>query len=157
MSGGDGARPGSGRLIGDEALRRLRSYAVCVIEPGFTARELARVEKQFGFEFADDHRAVLSAGPPVNRALPRPGMFSTHAEPWPGWRHDDRARLPELLARPTEGILPAAKRGYWTADWGPRARPRRRWRCSPPRDTSPRSRAWSRSMAMAMYRRVGHR
>ncbi len=35
-------------------------------EPGLTETEFARIEREYGFEFTDDHRAFLAAGLPVD-------------------------------------------------------------------------------------------
>jgi len=47
---------------------------------GLSATELDAVEQEFGFRFADDHRAFLAGGLPRGRG-------------WPDWRGDDRAAL----------------------------------------------------------------
>lgn len=39
----------------------------CEIEPGLSEAEFDRIERDFGFEFADDHRAFLAAGLPVKQ------------------------------------------------------------------------------------------
>ncbi|GAA1030355.1 hypothetical protein GCM10009557_22000 [Virgisporangium ochraceum] len=112
----------AGRL-GREAVRRLLSRSVCAIDPGLTDAELHRVEEEFGIRFADDHRAFLSAGLPVN-TWPRrrePGVIHTHPEPWPDWRHGDRDALRDLLDWPVQGVLTDVRAGvYWHDGWGPR-------------------------------------
>ena len=76
--------------------------------PGLTDDELARIEGEFGFEFADDHRAFLSAGLPVG-------------ESWPDWRDGPRRSLQQRLRLPVEGILFAVEwRDFWGAHWGDR-------------------------------------
>ena len=35
--------------------------------PGLTDAEIDRAEREYGFEFADDHKAFLQAGLPVNK------------------------------------------------------------------------------------------
>jgi CheY-like chemotaxis protein len=60
---------GDGAALGVEAARRLAGLGRVEIKPGLTETELARVETQFGFVFADDHRALLAAGSPVGRRL----------------------------------------------------------------------------------------
>ncbi|MEU8264197.1 hypothetical protein AB0C02_26675 [Micromonospora sp. NPDC048999] len=113
----------NGRRLGQEAMRRLRLRSVCAIDPGLTDSELARIEQEFGFRFAADHRAFLSAGLPVNtRPEPRePGVIYTHPEPWPDWRNGDRDKLRSLLDWPSEGVLfDVEKNGFWYDGWGSR-------------------------------------
>jgi hypothetical protein len=66
-----------GHRLGEEAMRRLRLRSVCAVDPGLSDSELDRIEQEFGFRFAADHRAFLSAGLPVNtRPEPRePGVI----------------------------------------------------------------------------------
>jgi hypothetical protein len=80
-------------------MQRLRRREVCDIDPGLTAAELSRIETAFGLEFADDHRAFLNAGLPVNTGMPppQPGVIYTHPRPWPDWRHGDHDSLQQLL------------------------------------------------------------
>ncbi|MBB3606228.1 hypothetical protein FHT40_005917 [Mycolicibacterium sp. BK556] len=76
--------------------------------PGLTDEELAGVEAEFGFEFADDHRSFLSSGLPVGAS-------------WPDWRDAPRRSLQQRLRMPAEGILFAVEwRDFWSADWGVR-------------------------------------
>ena len=76
--------------------------------PGLRDDELARIESEFGFEFADDHRSFLSAGLPVG-------------ESWPDWRSAPRRNLQQRLRLPADGILFAVEwRDFWCADWGVR-------------------------------------
>jgi hypothetical protein len=109
--------------LGAEAMRRLRLRSVCDIDTGLTDEEFARVEREFGFEFADDHRAFLAAGLPVNTGPRRrePGVIYTHPRPWPDWRNGDPGTLRELLDRPVQGVLfDVEKSGFWYDGWGPR-------------------------------------
>jgi hypothetical protein len=77
------------------------------IRPGLTAAEFDKIEAEFGFTFADDHRAFLTAGLPFGRG-------------WPDWRDGDRAQLRERLAWPVEGVLfDVVENGFWYAGWGP--------------------------------------
>ena len=77
-------------------------------EPGLTDAEFARIETEFGFRFADDHRAFLAGGVPSGRG-------------WPDWRGPDRQALRDRLAAPVEGVLfDVAENGFWYADWGAR-------------------------------------
>ena len=74
--------------------------------PGLTEAEIAGVEHEFGFSFADDHRAFLAERLPTGRG-------------WPDWRDGDRDQLREKLARPVEGVLfDVAERGFWYEGWG---------------------------------------
>ena len=76
--------------------------------PGLTDEELARIEDEFGFEFADDHRSFLSSGLPIG-------------DSWPNWREGPRRSLQQRLQLPVEGILFAVEwREFWGADWGVR-------------------------------------
>ena len=85
----------------------LASHGRFPIRPGLTGTELAGVEREFGFTFADDHRAFLAAGLPSGRG-------------WPDWRDGDRAQLRERLAMPVEGVLfDVAENGFWYEGWGP--------------------------------------
>src|SRR5262245_3983312 len=104
-------------------MRRLRLRSVCGIDPGLTDAEFDRIEREFGFQFADDHRAFLAAGLPVNtQPRPRkPGVFYAHAEPWPDWRSADRDKLRAQLNWPTEGVLfDVENNAFWYDSWGPR-------------------------------------
>ncbi|HEX6988975.1 MAG TPA: hypothetical protein VF282_05850 [Bacillota bacterium] len=51
-----------GRRLGEEAARRLARTGRYQIGPGLTDTEIARIERTYQFEFADDHRAFLAAG-----------------------------------------------------------------------------------------------
>jgi hypothetical protein len=109
--------------LGTEAMARLRGRDVCAIGPGLTDAEFARIEAEYGFEFADDHRAFLAAGLPTNqRPQPRqPSVIYTYAEPWPDWRDGDPAALSEALDRPVEGVLFDVEHNvFWYPDWGSR-------------------------------------
>ncbi|SNY50309.1 hypothetical protein [Paractinoplanes atraurantiacus] len=78
------------------------------IAPGLSDAELAAIEDEFGFTFAGDHRAFLSAGLPTGRG-------------WPDWRGPDRAALRERLAWPVEGVLfDVGSNDFWYGGWGPR-------------------------------------
>jgi hypothetical protein len=110
-----------GRRLGTEAMHRLRRRDVCAIEAGLTDAEFARVETEFGFRFADDYRAFLAAGLPVNsRPEPRePGVVYTHPKPWPDWRGGDPATLRQFMDWPIEGVLFDVEHNrFWHGDWG---------------------------------------
>lgn len=112
----------SGRL-GVEAMRRLRFRSVCAVDDGLSDAEFARIEEEYGFQFADDHRAFLAAGLPVN-TIPEPrepGVLYTYSEPWPDWRNGDPAVLRERLDWPRRGVLfDVEKNGFWHDSWGRR-------------------------------------
>jgi len=104
-------------------MRRLRALSVCDVEAGLSDAEVLRIERTFGFRFADDHRAFLAAGLPVNtRPEPRaPGVLRAHREPWPDWRHHDVETLRAGLARPVEGVVfDVETNGFWYDAWGAR-------------------------------------
>lgn len=87
-------------------------------ESGLTDAEFERIEQEFGFEFADDHRAFLAAGLPVN-VPPEEGQ--TWSKPWPEWRSGDRERLRDQLGWPVEGVLFDVERNaFWYEAWGER-------------------------------------
>ncbi|HTJ70745.1 MAG TPA: hypothetical protein VL551_24610 [Actinospica sp.] len=110
--------------VGVEAARRLKLLdgRVCRVERGMSAAELARVEGEYGFEFADDHRAFLAAGLPVSVVEPDvPGVIRTYREPWPDWRDGDPATLRQRLEWPVEGVLFDVEHNvFWDEGWGER-------------------------------------
>jgi hypothetical protein len=111
------------KAIGVEAMRRLRLRSSCAIEPGLSDDEIAQVEAAYGFRFADDHRAFLSAGLPVDTwpEERRPGEIRTHAQPWPDWRRGDPGTLRAMLDRPVDGVLFDVEHNrFWDRSWGPR-------------------------------------
>jgi hypothetical protein len=87
-----------------------------------TVAEFARVEAEFGFEFADDHRAFLAAGLPLSIPYDDPpGVFRSHSAPWPNWRDGDPKVLREFLNWPVEGLLFDVEHNvYWDNSWGER-------------------------------------
>ncbi|HKD97900.1 MAG TPA: hypothetical protein VKB69_09905, partial [Micromonosporaceae bacterium] len=109
--------------IGALAARLLRDADGCEIAPGLTDAELDGVERQYGIEFADDHRAFLAAGLPVNTRPEKsePGVVRAFPAPWPDWRHGDPADLRERLTRPVDGVLfDVEHNGLWLPGWGER-------------------------------------
>jgi hypothetical protein len=97
-----------GSRLGAEAARRLAALGVVEIAPGLTDAEFGRVETEFGFEFADDHRAFLSAGLPVG-------------DSWPDWRLGTRRPLRTLLQWPVDGLLFGVEwKEFWDDRWGRR-------------------------------------
>lgn len=112
MTSNEGAR------LGAEAARRLAQTGLYRIEPGLTGAEFARVERDYGFEFSDDHRAFLAAGLPVN-VSPEEGQ--TWPKPWPDWRSGEPDRLRDQLGWPVEGVLLSVEHsGFWYEGWGER-------------------------------------
>jgi hypothetical protein len=94
--------------LGAAAARLLADSGRFPIRPGLTDAELVGVETEFGFSFADDHRAFLAAGLPWGRG-------------WTDWRGGDRGQLRERLALPVEGVLfDVMENGFWYDGWGPR-------------------------------------
>ena len=79
-----------GRRLGEQAARRLAQIRRYEIGPGLTDAELARIEREYELEFADDHRAFLSAGLPFS--VPRE-KDQTWRQPWPDWRDGDPGDL----------------------------------------------------------------
>jgi hypothetical protein len=94
----------------------------CEIAPGLSDAEFVAIEGEYGFEFADDHRAFLAAGLPLNAPFePTPGVTRTWERPWPEWRAADAAELRERLDWPAEGVLRSVvDHGYWHPAWGAR-------------------------------------
>ena len=107
--------------LGLQAAQNLARTGQCEIGPGMTDAELSRVEKEYGFEFADDHRAFLAAGLPLNTPIPKQeGVIYTHERPWPDWRDGDPEALRKALSWPTRGILDSVEDGFWDESWGER-------------------------------------
>lgn len=111
-----------GISLGVAAARRLAELDCCEIGPGLTDAEFARIEREHGFRFADDHRAFLAEGLPLNRPYePEPGVYHAWEQPWPEWRNGDPDRLRTQLDWPVQGVLRAVEHdGHWPADWGTR-------------------------------------
>ncbi|MFI7695463.1 hypothetical protein ACIBQ6_40780 [Nonomuraea sp. NPDC049655] len=85
---------------------------------GLSEAEFDRIERDFGFGFADDHKAFLATGLPV-REEPLP--VATWEQPWPDWRTGDPARLREQLAWHIEGTrLDVEHNAFWHDTWGAR-------------------------------------
>lgn len=112
-----------GPRLGVAAARRLADLGETEIAPGLTSTELARIEREYGFEFADDHRAFLAECLPFN---PKPLVSDKHVvhaweKPWPDWRHGDPKELREQLGWPGEGMLfDVEHNGVWHPSWGSR-------------------------------------
>lgn len=99
---------------------RLLAGTGCRLGPGLTGPEFARIEREYGFEFADDHRAFLAVALPLN--TPNPvveGVYYAHAEPWPDWRDGDPESLRKSLDWPVEGVLfDIEHNAFWDVEWG---------------------------------------
>jgi hypothetical protein len=108
-----------GSALGRCAAHYLAQTGLWQIEPGLTDVEFARVEREFGFEFSEDHRAFLAAGLPTGFIPPEPGV-SRDPRPWPDWRNDDPDDLRERLTWPVDGVLFDVGHGYWNDAWGER-------------------------------------
>lgn len=107
-----------GARLGAEAARRLAQTGLYEFEPGLTDIEFVRIEREYGFEFADDHRAFLAAGLPVN-VPPEEGQ--TWSSPWPEWRSGDLDSLRRQLSWPVEGVLLSVEHNrFWYEGWGER-------------------------------------
>ncbi|MFI7417191.1 hypothetical protein [Nonomuraea sp. NPDC049684] len=102
--------------LGREAARRLALSGICEVRPGLTDREFAWIEIEYGIEFADDHRAFLAAGLPVNSARPEEG--ATWERPWPDWRDGEEEELRLHLEWPVREVLNDVQRGAWLRSWG---------------------------------------
>ncbi|WP_326669847.1 MULTISPECIES: hypothetical protein [unclassified Streptomyces] len=107
-----------GQRLGAEAARRLADTGLYAFEPGLSDAEFARIEREHGFEFADDHRAFLAAGLPVN-VPPEEGQ--TWSKPWPEWRDAEPDELRSQLDWPVEGVLLSIEHSaFWYEPWGER-------------------------------------
>jgi hypothetical protein len=104
--------------LGEEAARRLARAGQHETGPGLTDAEFTRIEQDYGFEFADDHRAFLTAGLPLN-------LRGTQERPWhggwPDWRNGNPADLREQLGWPVAGVLfDIEYNNLWHPSWGRR-------------------------------------
>jgi hypothetical protein len=90
-----------GVRLGEEAARRLAQTGRYKIGRGLTDAEFARIERKYEFEFADDHRAFLAAGFPLNPRKPR----ASPGGGWPDWRRGRHRDLRKVLDWPVEGAL----------------------------------------------------
>jgi hypothetical protein len=113
----------AGARLGEEAARRLAQAGQRELGPGLTDTEFARIERDYDIEFADDLRAFLAVGLPLNRLpLNRPSEAGpTRIQPWPDWRDGDPAALRRQLAWPVEGVLfDVEHNACWHPSWGQR-------------------------------------
>lgn len=107
-----------GARLGEEAARRLARTGQYEIGPGLTDAEFARIERDYGVDFADDHRAFLAAGLTLNRPSEE---GQTRRSPWPDWRDSDPSGLREQLGWPVEGALfDVEHNALWHPSWGQR-------------------------------------
>jgi hypothetical protein len=107
-----------GVRLGAEAAHRLAQTGLYEFEAGLTEAEFTRIEREYGFEFADDHRAFLAAGLTID--IP-PEDGQTWSRPWPEWRGGDLDSLRRQLAWPTEGaLLGVEHNAFWYEGWGER-------------------------------------
>ncbi|MEU8355917.1 hypothetical protein AB0C27_07870 [Nonomuraea sp. NPDC048882] len=106
-----------GLRLGVQAARRLVELDCCEIEEGLSEAELARIEKEYGFAFADDHRAFLTAGLPVRQPWEE---GQTWKNPWPDWRNGDPEALRKHVAWPIDCLLRDVEHGHWRSSWGER-------------------------------------
>jgi hypothetical protein len=84
-------------------------------------RRFARIEHEYGFEFADDHRAFLAAGLPVHEPREEePGTTYAWERPWPDWRNGDPDELRRHLDWPVDFLLQDVAQGHWQPAWGER-------------------------------------
>jgi hypothetical protein len=105
-----------GCRLGEEAARMLARTGRQKIGPGLTDTEIARIEREFQFEFAEDHRALLVAGLPLSEPT-----ASGRSGAWPDWRDGDPGDLRDRLDWPVAGVLfDVAHNAFWASSWGPR-------------------------------------
>jgi hypothetical protein len=105
-----------GSRLGEEAARMLVRTGRHRITPGLSVTEIARIEREYQLEFAEDHRAFLAAGLPLSEPT-APG----HSGAWPDWRDGDPAELRDRLDWPVSGVLfDVAHNAFWHPSWGPR-------------------------------------
>ena len=106
----------AGAQLGKKAADLLARAGRHEAGPGLTDAEFAQIGRDYGFEFADDHRAFLAAGLPLNRP---PEEGQTWARPWPDWRDGDPGDLREQLGWPVEGALfDVRNNALWHSSWG---------------------------------------
>jgi hypothetical protein len=107
-----------GARLGEEAARRLVRSGRYEIGPGLTDEEFARIERDYNLEFADDHRAFLAAGLPLNGPRKK---GQTWVLPWPDWRNGAPGDLRRQLDWPVEGALfDVENNALWHPSWGQR-------------------------------------
>jgi hypothetical protein len=92
-----------GARLGAEAAHRLALADQFQMAPGLLDTEIDRVERAYGFEFADDHRAFLQAAPrsTIRRRSTRPGAARRHL-----------AQAPKMIPVYAHRYLPAGCGSY---------------------------------------------
>ncbi|WP_316769620.1 hypothetical protein [Streptomyces sasae] len=76
---------------------------------GMSERELDLIEERWKFQFAPDHRTLLSEGLPTGNPS------------WPDWRDGSPEDLAERLAWPVDGVLFDVEHNrFWHPEWDPR-------------------------------------
>jgi hypothetical protein len=115
---GDGVPHPEAVRLGREAARLLALSGECEVRPGLTDREFTWIEAEYGIEFADDHRAFLAAGLPINSARREEG--ATWERPWPDWRDGEEEELRRHLGWPVREVLHDVRLGAWLSSWGAR-------------------------------------
>ncbi|WP_280437694.1 hypothetical protein [Nocardia carnea] len=110
-----------GIRLGREPAARLAELGCCEIKPGLTDSEFERIEKHYGFEFADEHRAFLAAGLPVRDLDDVDAEWKTWEKPWPDWRDGASEDLQRHLEWPVDvAIWQVEQEGFWPRCWGER-------------------------------------
>ncbi|MFG3601863.1 hypothetical protein [Micromonospora chersina] len=109
----------AGVALGIEAARRLAQLGLVDIQPGLTEAEFVTIERRFGFEFADDHRAFLAAGLPV-WTPGRDDHPDVASWGWPNWRQLDATTLHEQVYWPLATALDGIQHGEWPPGWSRR-------------------------------------
>ncbi|GLZ81704.1 hypothetical protein Afil01_65110 [Actinorhabdospora filicis] len=104
--------------MGRRAARHLAATGLCEMTPGLTEAEFARVEAEFGFSFAPEHRAFLAEGLPLGEIQAEPGVIVA-PRPWPDWRDGDPEDLRRRLDRPVRSIMERVEDGGWDLRFGP--------------------------------------
>lgn len=112
---------GSAIRAGQKAAAQLAELRCCEIRPGLTDSEFDRIEKRYGFEFADDHRAFLAARLPVRVLDDADAESRTWKMPWPDWRDGAAEDLRRHLDRPVDdSIWQVEEERLWLRCWGER-------------------------------------
>ena len=76
------------------------------LDTGLSQAEREAIEARFGFTFAPDHAALLTACLPAG-------------DGWPGWRSEPLESLSRRVAAPIEGALfDVSVNSFWPASWG---------------------------------------
>lgn len=114
---GSGVISDEGFRLGVAAARRLATLGCCRIDKGLSDAEFDRIEREYGFEFADDHRGFLATGLPVWQPYEE---GQTWEQPWPDWRNGDLGALREHLSWPVDYLLWDVQHGHWRQEWGKR-------------------------------------